>query len=183
MTDALLKFLFDRAPVRAEAVRLREAWRQMIALHDYPPPVARLLGEMTAAAALLATTIKFNGALILQIHGDGPVKLMVVECQPDLALRATAKLRSGFHVPDEAGLRELVNANGNGRCAITLDPASSAGLAACGTSSRPSIRRRKSPRCMPRSRAHCGSGSTVPARTSACSPNRSESGSSSLTTP
>jgi molecular chaperone Hsp33 len=122
LSDALLKFLFDGAPVRAEAVRLRDAWRQMIALHDYPPPVARLLGEMTAAAALLSTTIKFNGALILQIHGDGPVKLLVVECQPDLALRATAKLRAGAHVPDDAGLRELVNATGHGRCAITLDP-------------------------------------------------------------
>jgi molecular chaperone Hsp33 len=122
MNDALLKFLFHGAPVRAEAVQLREAWQQMTALHDYPAPVARLLGEMTAAAALLSTTIKFNGALIIQIHGDGPVKLLVVECQPDLALRATAKLRAGAHVPDGATLRELVNANGQGRCAITLDP-------------------------------------------------------------
>jgi len=122
LNDALLKFLFHDAPVRAEAVRLREAWQRMTALHDYPAPVARLLGEMTAAAALLSTTIKFNGALIIQIHGDGPVKLLVVECQPDLALRATAKLRSGAHVPDGAGLRELVNGNGLGRCAITLDP-------------------------------------------------------------
>lgn len=122
MNDALLKFLFHGAPVRAEAVQLREAWQRMTALHGYPAPVARLLGEMTAAAALLSTTIKFNGALILQIHGDGPVKLLVVECQPDLALRATAKLRAGAHVPDDAGLRELVNANGQGRCAITLDP-------------------------------------------------------------
>lgn len=122
MNDTLLKFLFDRAPVRAEAVHLRQAWQQMIALHDYPAPVARLLGEMTAAAALLSTTIKFNGALILQIHGDGPVKLLVVECQPDLALRATAKLRAGARVADDAGLRELVNAGGHGRCAITLDP-------------------------------------------------------------
>lgn len=122
MSDALLKFLFDDAPVRGEVVQLRAAWQQMTALHDYPPPVVRLLGEMTAAAALLATTIKFNGALVLQIHGDGPVKLLVVECQPDLALRATAKLRAGAHVPDGAGLRQLVNANGHGRCAITLDP-------------------------------------------------------------
>lgn len=122
MNDALLKFLFDGAKVRGEAVRLRQAWQQMTAWHDYPTPVARLLGEMTAAAALLSTTIKFNGALIFQIHGDGPVKLLVVECQPDLALRATAKLRAGAHVADGAGLRELVNAGGQGRCAITLDP-------------------------------------------------------------
>ncbi len=122
MSDTLLKFVFHGAPVRAEVVQLRAAWQQMTALHEYPPPVARLLGEMTAAAALLSTTIKFNGALVLQIHGDGPVKLLVVECQSDLALRATAKLRAGVRVPDDAGLRELVNAGGQGRCAITLDP-------------------------------------------------------------
>jgi molecular chaperone Hsp33 len=108
--------------VRAEVVRLHDAWQQMTAFHDYPPPVARLLGEMTAAAALLSTTIKFNGALIFQIHGDGPVKLLVAECHSDLTMRATAKLRPGAVIADGAGMRELVNAHGRGRCAITLDP-------------------------------------------------------------
>ena len=54
MSDRLLKSMFARAPVRCEAVRLTQAWQAMIAHHDYPPPVMRLLGEMTAAAALLA---------------------------------------------------------------------------------------------------------------------------------
>jgi molecular chaperone Hsp33 len=84
--------------------------------------VAQLLGEMTAAAALLSTSIKFNGSLIFQIHGDGPVRLLVVECRPDLTFRATAELQGQAVVPDGAGLRELVNAHGRGRCAITLDP-------------------------------------------------------------
>ena len=53
-------------------------------------PVQQLLGEMVAAACLMQANIKFNGALILQIFGDGPVKLAVAEVQPDLALRATA---------------------------------------------------------------------------------------------
>jgi molecular chaperone Hsp33 len=120
--DKLLKFLFHQAPVRGEVVRLRHSWQQMTALHRYPEPVLRLLGEMTAAAALLASTIKFAGSLILQIHGDGPVKLLVVECQPDLALRATAKLAPGAFIDADAGWRALVNAHGRGRCAITLDP-------------------------------------------------------------
>lgn len=122
MNDTLLKFLFKSAPVRGEIVQLGQAWAEMSEHHDYPPAVVRLLGEMVAAAPLLAATIKFNGALILQVHGDGPVKLMVVEVQPDLSIRATAKLREGAVVPDDAGMKALINASGRGRCAITLDP-------------------------------------------------------------
>ena len=125
MSDRLLKFLFHQAPVRGEVVRLTESWRQMTALHAYPEPVLRLLGETTAAAALLSATIKFDGNLILQIHGDGPVQLLVVECRPDLAYRATAKLRENAPIEAGAGWRELVNAGGQGRCAITLDPGNS----------------------------------------------------------
>ncbi len=122
MSDRLLKFLFHDAPVRGEVVQLATAWQQVIEHHDYPAPVLALLGEMTAAATLLAANIKFNGALTLQVHGDGPVRLLVVECQPDFRLRATAKLREGAAVDPGADLRTLVNASGQGRCAITLDP-------------------------------------------------------------
>lgn len=122
MTDTLLKYLFRDAPVRAQFVRLHDAWQQILQNHDYPPAVSRLLGQLTAAATLLASNIKFSGALVLQIHGDGPVKLMVVECHADLTLRATAKLRADAVIAPDAGWRELVNAHGRGRCAITLDP-------------------------------------------------------------
>jgi molecular chaperone Hsp33 len=122
VTDRLLKFLFHDAPVRGEVVQLGAAWQQVIEHHDYPSPVLALLGEMTAAATLLSANIKFNGALTLQVHGDGPVKLLVVECLPDFRLRATAKLREGAQIAPDADLRALVNATGQGRCAITLDP-------------------------------------------------------------
>jgi molecular chaperone Hsp33 len=122
VSDSLLKFLFQGAPVRGGIVRLDSAWKEMTAHHDYPAPVSRLLGEMTAAVALLATSIKFNGALILQIHGDGPVKLLVVECQPDLGLRATAKLRTDATIAEDASMKSMINLHGRGRCAITLDP-------------------------------------------------------------
>lgn len=122
MSDRLLKFLFHGAPVRGEVVQLDTAWPRMIQFHDYPAPVTALLGQMTAALALLAANIKFNGALTLQIHGDGPVRLLVAECQPDFKLRATAKLAEGATIAADASLRELVNLHGNGRCAITLDP-------------------------------------------------------------
>jgi len=121
VSDRLLKFLFKAAPVRGGLVRIEDAWRQMVTLHDYPPVVTRLLGEMVAAGALLATSIKFNGALVMQVHGDGPVKLLVVECLPDLAIRATAKITDG-DIADDASMRDLINRNGRGRFAITLDP-------------------------------------------------------------
>ncbi|HQR55939.1 MAG TPA: Hsp33 family molecular chaperone HslO [Burkholderiaceae bacterium] len=121
MSDRLLKFMFRGAPVRGELVRVADAWREMTAHHQYPAPVKRLLGEMVAAAALLASNIKFNGALVMQVHGDGPVKLLVVECQPDLSMRATAKF-SEQAVASGATMRELINRTGRGRFAITLDP-------------------------------------------------------------
>ncbi len=122
MSDRLLKFLFKAAPVRGGLVRIEDAWRQMVVLHDFPPVVTRLLGEMLAAGALLATNIKFNGALVMQVHGDGPVKLLVVECLPDLAIRATAKIAEGAAIADDASMRDLINRSGRGRFAITLDP-------------------------------------------------------------
>ncbi len=122
MSDQLLKFLFRDAPVRGEIVRLQDAWQRIIANHQYPAPVMRLLGEMSAAAALLAANIKFDGTLILQIQGDGPVRLLVVEVRPQMRLRATAKLREGATLAEGATLQSLVNPNDNGRCAITLDP-------------------------------------------------------------
>jgi molecular chaperone Hsp33 len=95
----------------------------MVTLHAYPPVVNRLLGEMVASAALLATSIKFNGALVMQVHGEGPVKLLVVECLQDLAIRATAKLGSG-EIRDDMTMRELINRERRGRFVITLDPKS-----------------------------------------------------------
>ncbi len=121
MPDRLLKFAFTGARVRGELVQLDTAWREMTTHRQYPPPVMRVLGEMVAAAALLATNIKFNGALVMQVYGDGPLQLLVVECQPDLALRATAKVRDE-PIADGISLRELVNRGGRGRFSITLDP-------------------------------------------------------------
>jgi molecular chaperone Hsp33 len=124
----LHKFLFDGLPVRGMLVRLTDAWQDMLARRQqaggYPVAVTELLGEMTAAATLMQANIKFNGALILQIMGDGPVKLAVAEVQPDLRLRATATVVG--EVADGAlgavRLSDLVNVNNQGRCAITLDP-------------------------------------------------------------
>lgn len=123
----LHKFLFDGLPVRGMLVRLTDAWTDILARRagntttgPYPAPVRDLLGEMAAAAVLMQSNIKFNGALVLQVFGDGPVKLAVAEVQSDLSLRATASVPG--EVDDAARLSDLVNVGGGGRCAITLDP-------------------------------------------------------------
>ena len=114
-------------PVRGMLVRLTDAWQDILARRAannqtgaYPAPVRQLLGEMAAAGVLMQGNIKFNGELILQIFGDGPVKVAVAEVQPDFSLRATCSLVGA--VAEEARLSELVNLHNQGRCAITLDP-------------------------------------------------------------
>ncbi len=122
MKDQLQKFLFQQAAVRGEFVEIAEAWSQIQTNHHYPVSVTRLLGEMIGAAVLLCGNIKFNGALILQIQGDGPVRLLVVECDSALHIRATAKLDPEAAVSDDATFTDLINVHGKGRFVITLDP-------------------------------------------------------------
>jgi molecular chaperone Hsp33 len=126
MSD-LHKFLFEGLPVRGVLVRLTDAWTQILqrrasntSTGPYPAPVAEMLGEMAAAATLMQANIKFDGALVLQIFGDGPVKVAVVEVQSDLALRATATVNA--ELPADSSLSLMVNVSNKGRCAITLDP-------------------------------------------------------------
>ncbi len=123
----LHKFLFDGLPVRGMLVQLTDVWQEVLKRRaanvetgPYAEPVRHLLGEMTAAAVLMQSNIKFNGALVMQIFGDGPLKLAVVEVNPNLSLRATAKVVGDLG--DASTLPEMVNANNEGKCAITLDP-------------------------------------------------------------
>jgi molecular chaperone Hsp33 len=119
MTE-LTRFLFEGAPVRGAIVKLGAGWRELLSRRSYPVEVKALIGEMAAAGVLMQSNIKFNGALVLQIFGEGPVRLAVAEVQSDLAFRATATLVG--EVPTGAKLEALVNLHGGGRCAITLDP-------------------------------------------------------------
>jgi molecular chaperone Hsp33 len=120
----LHKFLFEGLPVRGMLVRLTDSWQELLARHadggGYPSAVSELLGEMAAAAVLMQGNIKFNGALVLQVFGDGPVKVAVAEVQPDFRFRATATVTG--EVADGVPLSHMVNVNNQGRCAITLDP-------------------------------------------------------------
>jgi molecular chaperone Hsp33 len=121
----LHKFLFEGLPVRGMLVRLTDSWQEVLRRRAVtqadPAPVQVLLGEMCAAATLMQANVKFNGSLVIQMQGDGPVKLAVAEARSDLSFRATAKVVGDL--ADDARLAAMLNLQGQGRCAITLDPA------------------------------------------------------------
>lgn len=114
--DNLQRFVFEDTPIRGEIVRLDATYRAVLDRKDYPPRVREVLGEMMAAAALLASTLKFEGKLIMQIQGDGPVKLLMAECSESGAMRALA------HWEGEVQPAPLDALAGSGRFAITIDP-------------------------------------------------------------
>lgn len=115
VSDLLHSFLFEHVPARGAIVQLESTWRFMRGLRAYPDLVESLLGQSVVAAALLASTLKRTHAtLLLQMQGDGALKLLLAECSSDYGLRGTARWISP--IPD-APLSDLI---GNGRCVITL---------------------------------------------------------------
>jgi len=114
--DSLQRFIFEHAPIRGEIVHLDATWQAVLERRQYPPRVREVLGELMAAAALLTSTLKFDGRLIMQIQGKGPVSLLVVECTSDRTMRAIAQWQGV--IPD-VPLAALV---GDGRLAVTIDP-------------------------------------------------------------
>ncbi|SOE48495.1 33 kDa chaperonin (Heat shock protein 33) (HSP33) [plant metagenome] len=122
MTDTLKKYLFEDRQVKVQIAELRDTWRHAQSHVQYPPTVRKLLGELVAAATLLAGNLKLDGSLVLQMHGDGPISLLVVECRGDLSLRATVKLREDHELPEDGTLQSLLNTHGKGRFIVVLDP-------------------------------------------------------------
>lgn len=119
--DALQRFVFERARVRGELVRLDRSWQEVLRRHEFPEVLRSALGELMAACALLSATLKFEGgALVLQIQGGGPVNLLVVECQSDFTLRAAATWKGALlDIGPDPSLRALT---AGGRCVLTIDP-------------------------------------------------------------
>jgi len=118
--DTLRRFVFERYPFRGQLVHLGAAWSAMMEHHDYPPQVRDTLGEAVAAAALLSSTLKYDGLLSLQLRGEGAMHLMLVECTDGLAMRAVARFRD---VPDTRDLRVL---SGNGTLTVTVESGNAA---------------------------------------------------------
>src|SRR5438477_844657 len=118
--DNLTRFVFERAAVRGAVVSLDVAYRDILACHPYPSAIERVIGETLAAVCLLANSLKFDGSLILQFHGGGALRLLVVECSAALELRATAQWTGD--VPADAPLADLAGDARKSRMVLTLDP-------------------------------------------------------------
>lgn len=116
--DFTQRFIFDNTDVRGELANLEESYAHVLAKHDYPEPVAALLGELMAAAALLVDTLKFDGLLVLQARSSGAVPLLMVECSSNRELRAIARYEAA-QINSGATLQELMP---EGVLALTVDP-------------------------------------------------------------
>ncbi|CAN7527960.1 Hsp33 family molecular chaperone [Phenylobacterium sp. LjRoot164] len=121
--DIVAPFQIEGEAVRGRLVRLGPAVHEILSGHAYPEPVANLLGEACALAALVGSSLKFDGRLIVQAQGDGPVRYVVVDYDTSGALRGycrydeeeVAKLTTGFVRP---GAKSLL---GGGVFIMTVD--------------------------------------------------------------
>ncbi|MCD8503521.1 MAG: Hsp33 family molecular chaperone HslO [Burkholderiaceae bacterium] len=119
--DCLNKFLLQDRSARVISVQLDSVWQTAQANQPGSEAIRSLLGELMAAAVMLSANLKFDGSLLLQLQGNGVVKLIVVECRQDLSIRATIKLNHEPHA-NESGLQALLNADGQGRFSVILNP-------------------------------------------------------------
>lgn len=125
MSDTLQRFLFERAAVRGEVVQLDASWKAVLERHHYPPAVREPLGQLIAASVLLAATMKFNGSITMQVRGDGPINLLVVDCSPHHGDEESGPL---YHIRGMANWNgevpegDLHGRFGNGNLVITIDP-------------------------------------------------------------
>lgn len=123
--DRLQRFMFDDTRVRGELAQLHDSYQEVLKRHAYPAPVARLLGEVIAASALLTATIKLDGIMSLELRGEGPISLLMAESNPGAEgvaqqLRAIARYdQDQIDGLQESDFRTLM---GDGQLVITLDP-------------------------------------------------------------
>jgi len=116
-SDQIQRILFDELDIRGVLVGLESSYQQALEKHNYPKVIRRVLGEMMAAASVLAANLKFEGRLILQAQGEGPVSVLMAECNDRQELRAIARFDG--ELPEQASFIELLE---KGRMAITIDP-------------------------------------------------------------
>ena len=112
--DQLHRYLFENYAVRGELVTVSETWKQILENHSYPQPVKNILGELLVATSLLTATLKFAGDITVQLQGDGPMSLAVINGNNRQHMRGVARVQG-----DDADLKTLV---GNGYLVITITP-------------------------------------------------------------
>lgn len=112
------RFIFEGLDIRGAIVHLGDAWTQMQAGRDYQPTVAQLLGETAAVTALIAAQLKQPGRLTLQLRGNGPIQLLVMDCNEQLQMRGMARSNP---VVLPAPVPELLGAHQGGQLLMSLD--------------------------------------------------------------
>jgi molecular chaperone Hsp33 len=105
-------FLLEDSGIRGALVRLEETWTKVVADHDYPADVRALLGEGVVATLLLASGLKATPSVALQLQGEGPLKLLLVQCADGQRVRGMASFN-----PDPRAVPLL----GAGRLVVNLD--------------------------------------------------------------
>jgi len=114
-SDALVPFVFESLPVRGALIQLQKSWQRMQLGHTYQMSVLETLGHSAAATGLIAQSLKFDGTITMQLSGDGPLTMLVMQCTSELELRGMA---SAPDLTNQASFEELVS---KARCAITVD--------------------------------------------------------------
>lgn len=115
--DQLHRYLFENFAVRGELVTVSETLQQILDNHNYPQPVKNVLAELLVATSLLTATLKFAGDITVQLQGDGPLSLAVINGNNQQQMRGVARVQGD--IPDNADLKTLV---GNGYLVITITP-------------------------------------------------------------
>lgn len=115
--DLLYRYLFEEYEVRGELVQLDSTYRHIVEAQNYPVQVQKLLGELLVATSLLTATLKFEGSITVQLQGDGPVRLAVINGDHNQQLRGVARYEGALPTDDK--LQSLI---GNGQLVITITP-------------------------------------------------------------
>jgi molecular chaperone Hsp33 len=115
--NVLNRYLFEDLSVRGELVQLDEAYQRIISSKEYPAALQKLLGELLVSATLLTATLKFEGSITIQLQGDGPVSLAVINGDHDQKIRGVARWEG-----DIAGDASLHDMMGKGYLVITIEP-------------------------------------------------------------
>lgn len=94
--DSTQRFLFNHFAIRGEIVGLDQSYKAVLDRHNYPEKIQKMIGEFMAASALLSSSIKFDGSLIIQLTAKGQLRTLMAECNHQTGLRAIARYNDDF---------------------------------------------------------------------------------------
>lgn len=114
--DQLHRFIFEDLDLRGELVQMDASWKAVLDRYDYPSKVQSQLGQAMAAAVILSATIKFDGSLILQAQGDGPMSTLVAQATNQRTVRGLARWQGSL--PEAGDLKAIF---GQGQMVLTID--------------------------------------------------------------